>query len=68
MPKKSLLGLPMKRNLMEVGKVVVLQRRSSNAACLVMMMVKNLIASMFFHELLEVSILISLIIGFPQLI
>lgn len=66
MQKKRLPGLPMKRNLMEVAKVVVLQRRSSNAACLVMMMVKNLIASMFLHELLEVSILIDHWI--PQLI
>lgn len=37
---KSLLGFPMKKSLMEVGRVAVLQRRSSNAACLVMMMVK----------------------------
>lgn len=45
MQTKSLPGFLTKKNLMEVGRAGVLQRRSSNAACLVMMMVKIIIAS-----------------------
>ena len=51
MQKKGLPGLPMKKNLIEVGRVGVLQRRSSSVVCLVMMMVKLLFASMFYLEL-----------------
>lgn len=48
MQTKSLPGFPTKKSLTEVGRAGVLQRRSSNAACLVMMMVNVLTDSLGF--------------------